>query len=122
MHFPIALAIFSFVADLLGHLRNNTALRAAGFWSLVGACVGVALAVPAGYYDMSRAALGETHEYVHFHLRVGWVLAASVAALTLWRWFIYAKPVRRAGRVYLAAAFLVTGLTFFQGWFGGEMV
>lgn len=122
VHFPIALVIFSFLAELLGYLRDNAALRAAAFWSLVAAGLGAALAGPAGYIDMWRATLGEAHNYVHFHLTVGWVLLVAVLLLTLWRWRLYREPGRSAGRGYLAAAFLVLALTLFQGWYGGEMV
>lgn len=122
VHYPLALVLFSFIADLFGYLRNNAALSAAGFWSLVGAGVGGALAVAAGYYDMSRASLSETHGYVDFHMDVGWVLLVSVVVLTLWRWLLYRRERRRLNWIYLVAAFLVLGLTFFQGWYGGEMV
>jgi hypothetical protein len=41
VHFPIALVAFSFVTDLLGRLLNQPSLRAAGFWSLIGALVSI---------------------------------------------------------------------------------
>lgn len=122
VHFPIALVIASFIFDLLGYWRRNAALRAAAFWSLVAAAVSIALTVAAGYYDMNRAALGEAHDYVDFHLKVGWTLAIAVVGLTLWRWLVYRRAERSAGGGYLAAAFIVVLLTLFQGWFGGEMV
>lgn len=122
VHFPIALVIFSFIADLFGYFRNNETLRAAGFWSLVGAAVSIPLVVAAGYYDMNRAALGETHEYVAFHMKTGWALLVSVILLTIWRSYIYAKAGQRLNGLYLGAAFLVLALTAFQGWYGSEMV
>ena len=122
VHFPIALVTFSFVADLLGHLRDSASLRAAGFWAMVGAALSSTLTVAAGYVDMNRATLGEVHDYVDFHMYVGWVMFVAVVLLTLWRWFLYAKTERRAGWSYLVPALLVLALTAFQGWFGGEMV
>ena len=71
---------------------------------------------------MNRAALGETHEYVDFHLKVGWLLFVATVALMFRRWFLYAKPERQPNWVYLVATLLVFGLTLFQGWYGGEMV
>lgn len=122
VHFPVALITFAVIADLFGYLRNSAPLRAAGFWSLVAGIIGAALAVAAGYYDMSRAALGETHELVDFHMKVGWIMLVLAAGLLLWRWRLYVKPERGVGWAYLVAAFLVLGLTLFQGWYGGEMV
>ncbi|PYS31955.1 MAG: hypothetical protein DMF75_13290 [Acidobacteria bacterium] len=122
VHFPIALVSFSFITDLLGRLFNRSSLRAAAFWTLIGALIGGACAAVAGYYDMTRDTLGETYKYVDFHQDMGWILVGAVAVLTLWRWLVYARRERPPGMIYLIAALLVLGLTLFQGWFGGEMV
>jgi uncharacterized membrane protein len=122
VHFPIALVVFSFVTDLLGRLLNKPSLRAAGFWSLIGALVTGAVAAAAGYYDFSRAALGETAAYVDFHMDIGWILVGCVVGLTAWRWLVYVRRDTPPGLPYLIAAFLLVGLTLFQGWYGGEMV
>lgn len=71
VHFPIALVGFSFITDLLGLLLKKPSLRAAGFWSLIGALLGGAIAAVTGYYDFSRDALGETSRYVDFHMDMG---------------------------------------------------
>ncbi len=122
LHFPIALVVFSFVADLLGLLLDNPSLRSAGFWSLVGALLGGAIAAATGYYDFTRDTLGDTARYVDFHQDVGFILVGTLVVLTLWRWLAYARRDRAPGIPYLAAALLVLGLTLFQGWYGGEMV
>lgn len=121
VHFPIALFTFAFVLDFIGFVRNSLTLRTAAFWSLLGALLGIALTIAAGYYDMSRAALGETHDYVAFHTAAGWMLAVAMAGLTLWRW-ILRRSERAFGPGYLVAGFIVLALTLFQGWYGGEMV
>jgi uncharacterized membrane protein len=124
VHFPIALVVFSFIADLLGRLFNKTSLRAAGFWSLIGALVFGVVAAATGYYDMTRTrgVLGETFKYVDFHMDIGFVLLGAVLVLTAWRWFGYARRDLSPGIPYLIAALLVMGLVLFQGWYGGEMV
>lgn len=43
VHLPIALVVFSVIADLLGYLSGNPALSVTGFWSTLGAAVGAAL-------------------------------------------------------------------------------
>ena len=122
VHFPIALVVFSFVADLLGRWTKRTSLRAAGFWSLIGALLMGAITAATGYYDFSRAALGETARYADFHQDIGFVLVGCVVVLTIWRWLAYARRDVSPGLLYLIAALLVVGITLFQGWYGGEMV
>lgn len=123
VHFPIALITFSVMADLFGHLTDSATLRAAGFWALLGAAVGGALAVVAGLFDMNREKIEhEAHERVHFHMKVGFTLFAAVAGLTIWRWLLYTNAQNRPGWGYLIAALLVLGLTVFQGYLGGELV
>jgi uncharacterized membrane protein len=124
VHFPIALVVFSFIADLLGRLFNKASLRSAGFWSLIGALVFGAITAATGYLDMTRTrgVLGDTERYVDFHLYVGLVLVGAVVVLTVWRWFAYARRDLSPGIPYLIAALLVMGLVLFQGWYGGEMV
>ena len=122
VHFPIALLVFSFIADLLGRLLNKPSLRATGFWCLIGALLGGAITEATGYYDFTRDTLGETARYADFHQDVGWILVGAVVVLTLWRWLAYARRDLAPGIPYLVAALLVVGLTLFQGWYGGEMV
>jgi len=124
VHFPIALVVFSFISDLLGRLFNKASLRAAAFWSLIGALVFGAITAASGYYDMTRTrgVLGDTFKYVDFHMDVGFILVGAVVVLTLWRWLAYARRDRVPGFPYLIAALLVMGLVLFQGWYGGEMV
>jgi len=119
VHFPIALVIFAFVADLFSAPGSR---RNIGLAALAGAVVGCIATVAAGYYDMGRAALGETHEYVDVHMTSGWILLGALVGLTFWRWRISRQPRPRPGAVYIVAALLVVGLTLFQGWFGGELV
>jgi len=121
VHFPIALVAASFLLDLLGRLLGKDSLRGAAFWCLLGALIGGAAAAATGYFDFGRAALGETARYVQFHMYVGWVLVVCVIILTSWRWRIFSRALQTP-TPYLIAAFIVMGLTLFQGWYGGEMV
>src|SRR5947208_3612463 len=115
VHFPIALVVFSFVTDLLGRWLNKLSLQAAAFWSLIGALLAGALAAATGYYDFTRAALGETARYADFHMDIGFILLGSVVVLTAWRWLAYARRGAAPGISYLIAALLVAGLTLLQG-------
>ena len=123
VHFPIALVVTSFISDLLGRVFNKASLRAAGFWSLIGALIFGAITATTGYYDMTRTrgVLGDTARYVDFHEYAGFILIGAVVVLALWR-ILYARKDLMPGFAYLIAAALVMGMVLFQGWYGGEMV
>lgn len=127
VHLPIAFVLLSVAADFAARLMKSEPQRAAfrtvGFWSLLAALAGGALTIAAGYLDMSRATLApETQELVELHETIGWVLAICLAILSGWRWLIWHRGQMTINTAYLVAAFLVLGITLFQGWYGGEMV
>lgn len=123
VHFPIALLVFSVIADFFGYIYQSDSLKSAGWWSLLGAAIGGAIAVAAGLYDMKREELkDEAHSQVHKHMYIGFVVLAVVAGLTIWRWLIYANSDYSLNWFYLILAFLIVGLTAFQGWLGSELV
>ena len=127
VHLPIALVFVSVLADLCARLSKIEARRALfrviGFWSLVGGLVGAAFTIAAGYLDLNRATLSsETQAFVDLHMTIGWTFAGLLAALTAWRWLIWHRGQMTINTSYLAAGFLVLGLTWFQSWYGGEMV
>lgn len=122
VHAPLVLIPLALVADGIGFVANKPSARAMGGWCLLLGSAGAAVSIALGYYDMSRAALApETHELVHLHLKIGWVLAALLVPLGLWRWRIARRP-SGSHPGYLVYGALVVALTVFQGWFGGEMV
>ena len=123
VHFPIALITLSVIAEFIGYFWKSEAARRVAWWTLVGAVVGVAVTVPAGYSDMWRASLApETHRLVEMHMKTGWIVATGFVVLIAWRWFIRSQAERQPGGGYLTAATIVFALTMFQGWYGGEMV
>lgn len=56
------------------------------------------------------------------HMRIGFLVLLSVAALTFWRWTIYNEAAGVPGALYLTGAVLVLFLTLLQGFIGGELV
>lgn len=123
VHFPIALLTLSVLADFFAYFYHSDSLKAAGWWALLGAGVGGAIAIVAGLYDMNREEIKhEAHKQVHKHLKVGLVVFALIAGLLIWRWIIYSNVEYELGWFYLIFALLVLGLTFFQGWLGSELV
>lgn len=122
VHFPIALVTFSVIADLAGYWSHTDGLRRAANWAMIGALIGAAIAVPAGYFDMVRQNLGpEVHEEVHTHMYVGIGLLTSILILAIWRWSLRGR-MERGRWGYYVVAIAVLGLTFFQGWLGHDLV
>ncbi len=128
VHFPIALITLAVIAEFIGFFGNSANARTVAWWSLVAALIGGSITVLFGYIDMWRATLAPaSHELIHVHLRVGWVVAVLLLLLTIWRWRLRAKAVanpatmRPVGGAYLACAAVLLCLTLFQGWFGGEI-
>ncbi len=127
VHLPIAFILLSVGADLAARLTKSEPRRAAfrtvGFWSLIAGLAGGVLTIAAGYLDMNRAMLTpETQELVELHETIGWVLGIMLVILTGWRWLIWHRGQMTINTAYLLGAFLVLGITLFQGWYGGEMV
>lgn len=127
VHLPIAFILLSVGADLAARLTKSEPRRAAfrtvGFWSLIAGLAGGVLTIAAGYLDMNRAMLTpETQELVELHETIGWVLGILLVILTGWRWLIWHRGQMTINTAYLLGAFLVLGITLFQGWYGGEMV
>lgn len=123
VHFPIALIVFSAIADLLGYVYGNETLTGAGWWSMLGAALGGVLAAGAGYFDMTRENLKPAaRDRVRTHMKIGIAAVAVVAALTFWRWIIFSSPGYSINTLYLIGVLAGVLLIFFQAWLGGEIV
>lgn len=123
VHFPIALLALSVTTDLIAFFANVESLRSTAWWALIGAAVGGVMTVAAGVFDMRRATLEEeVHHRVHRHMKVGFVLLAVIAGLTIWRWTAFTRPGLPVSATYLDCAVLAMALAGFQGWLGGELV
>ena len=122
VHVPVALVPLSVLAEILARATGNASLATAGWYALVAAAIGAAVAVVAGFIDMSRERLREdAHHRVHTHMKVGLTLFAALAALTLWRTLLFLADVA-PGWGYIVAAIGMVALTIFQAWLGGELV
>lgn len=118
VHFPVALGIVAIVSDSAAIILEISSLYAVGQWAIAGAAVGGGFAILAGYADMKRDALKETtHEIVHLHLKIGWIVGACLLTLALWRW-LNSEP----GLGYLIGGWLMVAVLLLQAWLGGEMV
>jgi uncharacterized membrane protein len=115
--------IVSFAADLFAKMFGRPPLARVGFWFLLAATISGGLAIAAGYWDTSRAALSpETNTYMTLHVFVGWALAALLVVLTIWRWRIRQQARRVVTKPYVVGALTVVALTMFETWYGTELV
>lgn len=122
VHFPIALLVLSVTADWIGYLTGALSLQHAGWWSLLGAAAGAAVAVPAGVHDMQRADISDhVHHYVHRHMYIGLTLLGTLGVLAIWRGIVFFSSAQPSVwyLVLATAALLLIG---YQGWLGGELV
>src|SRR4051812_13887154 len=123
VHFPIALIVVAFFADLFGRKSARPSVRNFGFGSLLLALGLGVITLIAGYIDMVRLPLANpAHDYVHVHMYSGFVLAAVLIALTFWRWRIFRSGTQSIKGSYFGLAVVLLVLTLFQGWYGGELV
>lgn len=127
VHFPIALAMLSVVADAIAWLARDSAIApslfAAGWWALVGAVVFGAIAVVLGLSDMRHEMIEhDAHLRVHHHMRIGFAVLGALGALFVWRLVGVLGGTLAVGLGYLVAAVIVLALVIYQGWLGGELV
>jgi len=123
VHFPIALIVVAFFADLAARISGRQSFRNLGFWSLLIALGTGVLTLIAGYADMVRLPLSAPMtDYVRLHMISGLILATLLIVLTAWRWRIWKAQLPAVSRAFLGTGALLLLLTLFQGWYGGEMV
>src|SRR5438105_15588012 len=84
--FPIGLWVASFVFDVLAAWRGDPSFAAAGFYALIGGCIGAALAAVPGAVDLFSVvppgSSAKKRGYVHGALNVlALALFITVAAL-----------------------------------------
>jgi uncharacterized membrane protein/nitrite reductase/ring-hydroxylating ferredoxin subunit len=118
--FPIALWTASLVFDLLAVAGGNVFFAIAGFYSLIGGCIGAVLAAIPGVIDLFSVvppnSSGRKRGYIHGTLN-------SLALLLFI--FIAARrgdPMARPDGVSLALSLLGVAGIAVSGWLGGTLV
>ena len=121
--FPIALWIFSFIADLVYVWRGNPSWRDyVAFYSLLAGTIGAAAAAVPGIIDWLSIRNREVKRLADWHARLN-VIALIVFAIDL-----YLRTRSGAGWIgdslTIPMALSVLGLVLItiSGWLGGEMV
>ena len=120
--FPIALWIFSLVADLIFLWRGNPAWEWVAFYTLAGGIVGALLAAVFGIIDYFGIKNRKASSIAAWHARI------NVLALLIFAGSFYLRTTGGAGLVNrsltIPVALSVVGviLITISGWLGGELV
>lgn len=118
--FPIGLWVASLIFDLIAVSTTNNLLWAAGFYCIVGGCVGAVLAAVPGVIDLFLAipdrSSARKRGYLHGTLNV---VALLVFIAVAWR---RGGPWDPPDSTSLWLAFLGVVLIGFSGWLGGTLV
>lgn len=123
-HFPIALAIASFVFDLLASVARGDAfrrdLRVAAFYAMLLGAAASAGAVISGLALTSWDTRGAGT--LARHLQFIWPAFGLLIGLAVWRLVVRDRASRRAFGLYLSACGAVCGLLIGAGYWGAEML
>lgn len=120
--FPIALWVFSLVADLIYLWRDNPAWAWIAFYTLAGGILGAILAAVFGIIDYFSIRDKKVSKLAAWHARI------NVLALLLFAASFYFRTTNGAtiigGRTTIPLALSITGVVCvtISGWLGGELV
>ena len=118
--FPIALWTAALVADAAGVWLNHQLLWAAGFFAVIGGCLGAALAAVAGVMDWVSGvppdSSAKKRGMIHGLLNSAALMA--FAAVAFLRENAFTEPTPTVLTIELAAV----GVVMFSGWLGGTLV
>ena len=121
--FPIALWVFSLVADLVYLWRGNPVWRDwIAFYCLLGGIVGAAVAAVPGFIDWLSITNGDTKKLADWHARL------NVIALIVFLADFYLRTSSGSGliggnfAIPVMLSVLGVVLISISGWLGGEMV
>jgi uncharacterized membrane protein len=120
--FPIALWVFSLVADIVYLWRGNTGWEWMASWTLLAGCLGAVAAAIFGFIDYLSIKDKEVTKIANWHARIN-VLALLLFAAS---WFLrrgvdFDNP---NGRLTIPIALSVIGViaVTISGYLGGELV
>lgn len=121
--FPIALWVFSLIADVVYLWRGNPVWRDwIAFYTLLGGIIGAALAAVPGIVDWLSITDGEVKKIANWHARLNVIALLVFAASFYLRTAGGASIVGGSYTVPFLLSVLGVILITISGWLGGEMV
>jgi uncharacterized membrane protein len=121
--FPIALWVFSLVADVIFLWRGNPIWRDyIAFYTLLGGIIGAAVAAVPGLIDWLSLKDREVVKIANWHARLNVIALLIFAASFYLRTTSGAAMVSGSYTIPVALSVLGVVLITISGWLGGEMV
>ena len=121
--FPIALWVFSLVADLIYLWRGNPVWRDyISFYALLGGIIGAAVAAIPGLVDWLSLTDKPVVKIANWHARLNVIALLIFAASFYFRTSSGTTLISRSHTIPLALSVLGVILIAISGWLGGEMV
>jgi uncharacterized membrane protein len=118
-HFPIALAITSFVFDFCAAAFRKPSLRAAGFWCLLVAALACIPAVATGFFSANDYG---TAKSLVIHRNTSIAAGVLLLVLAAWRGARRDDMSRSGFIAYLVGVLLAAGAIGLTGWLGSRVV
>ena len=121
--FPIALWVFSLVADVIYLWRGNPVWKDwIAFYALLGGIIGGVLAAVPGFIDWLSLKDGEVVKIANWHARLNVIALLIFAASFYLRTTNGAEFIGGSYTIPLLLSVLGVILITISGWLGGEMV
>ena len=120
VNFTAGLVPASIASDLIGRSTRKTTFYSAAWWMLCYAAAITPFTAIAGFIWKQSVEAVTPAEILRFHERLGVILTALLAALTVWRGLLYRRS-QTPGGTYFAAAFTLLLAFMYQGSVGGFM-
>jgi len=120
--FPIALWVFSFVADIIYLWRGNVGWEWMAYWTILAGCLGAVAAAIFGIIDYFSIKDKEVAKIAGWHARIN-VLALVLFAVSWYfrRGVDFANPNGKLTIPIVLSAIGIVAVTI-SGWLGGELV
>lgn len=121
--FPIALWVFSLVADLIYLWRGNPVWRDyIAFYALLAGIIGAAVAAVPGLIDWLSIKNGDVVKIANWHARLNVIALLVFAASFYLRTASGGSLISRRYTIPVALSLFGVLLITISGWLGGEMV
>jgi uncharacterized membrane protein len=115
--FPIALWVFSFIADLINAFGGDETWMAVSYYAMAGGIIGALAAAIPGVIELFSITHGQTRRIGIVHMTLNLVIVALYVINLVLR-SPSLEPT--AGLIWLSG--LSIALLVVSGWYGGEMV
>jgi uncharacterized membrane protein len=123
VHFVIAMALITFVFDLIGVLNRRPALFEVSFWNLLFATAAIFVAIIFGQVEAGLAEpYGASRDILDLHSTLGWSLAGVLSLMSGWRYVIRSKDPQQLPLTYLGAGGLLSALIVVQVSLGNQLI